>query len=270
MNTHKFINNLEDIKLDYLNNKNITSLARRYKCRFEYMKQFLIKYCPEIDLIGMPDMTLRYLDLSNLHKSIIIGLLLGDGCLTQNSKSTSLVLSTTCQYWTESMCTLLPFDYRFRHFKRPYLEDRFLTGFTYASKYYPQLSDYRSIWYPNKKKIIPLNLELNPIMLLHWFYGDGTTNYNKGNLIRFTFCTDSFTRDENLYLIDIFKHKYNITFKLVKGKGTNTRISLYRQDDIHKLFNIMYPYHYVDAFSYKFKNNHRITCTTEVDELANV
>lgn len=55
---------------------------------------------------------------------------------------------------------------------------------------------YRKDWYPNNKKIVPKNIKLTPVVILHWYLGDG--NIDSDGI---TLCTDSFDEDSMFFLL---------------------------------------------------------------------
>jgi hypothetical protein len=73
--------------------------------------------------------------------------------------------------------------------------------FTIYSQANSVFTGLRNKWYPNGKKIVPKDVELNRTVLLHWFLGDGTLDNQDGVI----FCSDSFTETDNMYLIDKLK-----------------------------------------------------------------
>src|SRR5206468_3127331 len=63
------------------------------------------------------------------------------------------------------------------------------------------LMPYWNKWYPNGKKIVPLELKLTPTTVLHWFMGDGTTSFIKNtNRVELTLCTNGFNKIEVIFL----------------------------------------------------------------------
>jgi hypothetical protein len=79
------------------------------------------------------------------------------------------------------------------------------------------------LWYKeiNGKfiKILPYNIEnlLTPMGLAHWIMGDGY--YSEGTLI---ICTDNFTLEEVLKLIEILNNKFKIKSGKKKRINPNT------------------------------------------------
>ena len=59
-------------------------------------------------------------------------------------------------------------------------------------------------------KIVPKDSisRLTPVSLAHWIMDDGSFNKSKGYLI---LCTDSYCKEDVLYLISILKTKFNLS-----------------------------------------------------------
>lgn len=137
------------------------------------------------------------------------------------------------------------------------------TQYWFSSKNMPYITKLHSQWYKLNENInkaesdnvrkkyikkLPDNIEelITPISLAHWLMGDGYfKNYEK----TIFFCTDNFTKDEVLTLINILNDKFNIKSSLSKrsylDKNNNTIIN-YRirisKKDVNKLINLIKPY----------------------------
>ena len=57
-------------------------------------------------------------------------------------------------------------------------------------------------WYPKKEKIVPKDILITPKSCYWWFIGDGYTSVGAAYL-----CTDSFTEDDNNFLINKLNEK---------------------------------------------------------------
>ncbi len=69
-------------------------------------------------------------------------------------------------------------------------------GYTIRSRTSPVFTNLRNEWYPNDKKSVPKTIELTPIVVLHWYLGDGTLDNERG----VEFCTEGFDADSIEYL----------------------------------------------------------------------
>ncbi len=116
----------------------------------------------------------------------------------------------------------------------------------FSTKRLPAISNLHQLWYKAVDgkyiKILPLNLEelLTPVALAHWIMGDGY--FTDGCL---KICTDNFTEEEVLRLINILHVKFGIKASI--NKRTNPdgeikwriRVSKLSMD---KLITIVSPY----------------------------
>lgn len=50
----------------------------------------------------------------------------------------------------------------------------------------PSLTNIYNRWYPEGKKIIPKDLELTPLVIKHWFLGDGSLRQHSGGIVLYT------------------------------------------------------------------------------------
>jgi len=104
---------------------------------------------------------------------------------------------------------------------------------------YVEMQAERARWYPDGTKIVPRDLRLTPLVVAHWFAGDGTYNTN-GTL---TFCTNSFSADEVDFLIERLATDLNI----LGAKRTKTprpgqyTLGIYRANEAAKLANLIRP-----------------------------
>lgn len=102
----------------------------------------------------------------------------------------------------------------------PELTGKDPTQYWFSTKRLPSISNLHKLWYKIVEgkyiKILPSNLEelLTPIALAHWIMGDGY--FSEGSL---KLCTDNFSKDEVLSLIDILHVKFGINASI--NKRTN-------------------------------------------------
>lgn len=116
----------------------------------------------------------------------------------------------------------------------------------FSTKRLPAISNLHQLWYKvvdgKYIKILPLNLEelLTPVALAHWIMGDGY--FTDGCL---KICTDNFTKEEVLRLINILHVKFGIKASINKRTNPNgevkwrIRVSKLSMD---KLITIVSPY----------------------------
>jgi len=165
------------------------------------------------------------LHLSEIQKAVLIGTILGDGCLAENAEK-----KYWKKYWKKNF--RLKIEQSDKHkeyifwlyeiFKNwilsppKYLEERKAWRFYTVS--HPELTRFRKIFYRNRRKIVPENIEelfIHPLSLAVWFMDDGL---RKGN--GFSVCVHSFSKRGiqrlRVYLLEKFNLPTNIHWD---GKG---------------------------------------------------
>lgn len=93
------------------------------------------------------------------------------------------------------------------------------------TKRLPLFTEYYNLFYSNGIKIIPNNIYelLTPLGLAHWIMQDGSFHkVSKGIVL----CTDSFTKEEVLLLIEVLQEKFNL--KCTIQKAPNKSLNRFR------------------------------------------
>ena len=128
------------------------------------------------------------------------------------------------------------------------------TQYWFSTKRLPAITNLYQFWYKeiNGKfiKVLPFNIEelLTPIALAHWIMGDGY--FTDGSL---KICTDNFSKDEVLRLIEVLQVKYGIKASINQRSNPHgaivwrIRISKLSMD---KLISIVRP-HIISEMLYK-------------------
>lgn len=178
--------------------------------------------------------------------SIIIGSLLGDGCINKTKYGNSSLTKPQCA---------AHFDYLKWHkdiFKEKCGEVK--TGLNRAAgKNYVRhqlrwrshfiFTELRSKWYPNGKKIVPFDLELDPLAVAIWFFDDGS-NYVKKRVVKFaTYC---FQRCEVEFLCQQLEQKFSIKTCISK------RNEIFVKTESYKIIvDLVKPYMLWPCFEHK-------------------
>ncbi|PFA67367.1 endonuclease [Bacillus sp. AFS015802] len=181
--------------------------------------------------------------------SMVCGKLLGDGCIVKQEGRKprfqfihSIKDKEWCYYCYSRLKDYLPLTGP--HYKR--IEDnRVQAGYT--ESYYVQsrtqdhITNLRSIWYKNGKKVLPFEFlmkYLTPLALAWWYQDDG--NLKKDSTIprKIILSTDSFTPAENNQLCQLLKDKYSLLFSMDK----QNRILLYDQFQVQYFLFLVRPY----------------------------
>jgi hypothetical protein len=146
-------------------------------------------------------------ELSEEQKQIIDGCVFGDGSIstTHSGISSYFSLTTIHKEFAEHLKAVisLPFREKLRCRKSRQIvirgkEYKTKESYELISRTDKSLTSFRKRWYPNGIKIIPPDLELTPLCMKYWFYGDGCASFVKYKdipdaYVRINFCTNCFT-----------------------------------------------------------------------------
>ena len=121
-------------------------------------------------------------------------------------------------------------------------------GWAFTTRSLPCILELYNLFYPQGKKIIPLQLFnfLNWQVLAHWICGDGTRD---GGI---KLQTQSFTLEENILLINMLIIKFGLDCTLHKQR--NHHIIYIRKKSLKKNLHNLLPY-IPDKMKYKFINS---------------
>ncbi len=122
------------------------------------------------------------------------------------------------------------------------------------TRWYSCFAVERKRWYPKGKKEIPKDLVITPKMLAIWYMGDGSLfRRREGKRLYYglILATHSFSFDDNLYLANILKKKYNLHFNIYRQKSYYY-LSMTKRSSIKKFIDIVEPY-IVNSFRYKIE-----------------
>jgi hypothetical protein len=194
--------------------------------------------------------------LTNLQHQVLIGSLLGDGCLGIRKDSISPRLTIRRQI------NDLPYlEWQFEVFRNLCRDKAITTGkvwderyqkfYPYCnleSRYIPAFKEYHNKWYGTGEKRIPKDLKLTPLIIAVWLCDDAHVRVSKINEKRLgiKFHTQGFTEDDVLFLQKLLNDRYNIKFTMqmagknkkgwtISGSDHQTRLLL---KDIDNVFPI--------------------------------
>lgn len=202
----------------------------------------------------------KELSLDEKQKDILIGHLLGDGCLypLPNSEKASLKVEQSLKQ-KEFVDWLFKIFYDF--IRTPPKEKHYICStskgvFQKNSIYFNTLSfklfySFYKMFYQNKKKVIPDNIEqlLTPLSFTVWFMGDGSVKSKEcnGRILN----THGFTSSEIEKLVQILNLKFSLKASIRRQKdGLQIYISAKSAENLHKLVS---P-HLLPSFRYKLPN----------------
>lgn len=153
------------------------------------------------------------ISLTEIQEGVLVGKILGDGSLisTLTGKSFRLQVEQKAEHK----------DYVF--WAAEIFKDWVLTQPKYLAQHqsfrfrtisHPQITRFRNIFYPAKRKTIPKNIKeifVHPISLAVWFMDDGALSSSKKTV---TISTHSFSKDENNLLIDCLRDNFDLKINL--------------------------------------------------------
>ena len=164
---------------------------------------------------------LKTVPLSEIQRAVVIGNILGDGCLCENWSKTNYRLIIS-----HSIDQKEYIEWKYQILKRWILtEPRFYEknrSFTIRTVSHPELTEFRNLFYPQGKKIIPENIEdllSNPLTLAVWYMDDGNNVVRNGKSYGYHINTQSFSYEENEILARVLNDLYEIEVKIEKNKG---------------------------------------------------
>lgn len=185
------------------------------------------------------------MNLTQRQDSIIIGTLLGDGCLERNGRNIRLRL----EHSKDQKFYLV---WKFRELKSIItgsimkvcayhkINKRFYESYRAYTFSHEVIQYYQDRFYLNKKKVIPDNIgELlsDPLSLAVWFMDDG---YKRNDCNALRLGTDSFRLEEQKLLQNVLSENFSIETKIhKKGKYWNLYVPV---RESKRFIEIIKPY----------------------------
>lgn len=208
--------------------------------------------------------------LSNEQNQIVTGSLLGDGFLrkTSNNNRNSCFGKKQClkfheylkwhnaifESYSSSMTPMkckekLSVD-EYGKIERTEIEEH-INGYRFQTVCHPIFTEMRRKWYPNDKKIVPLDIRLTPLAIAIWFCDDGSNSFSNREAI---FCTQSFTPDECQFLcnkLSDFNIRSRVRFR--KYASGNKPIIKVNSTSYDNLIQLIKPHITWKCMSHKIK-----------------
>jgi hypothetical protein len=197
--------------------------------------------------------------LSKELEDILIGHLLGDGCMRKfnldpNSKSNARLLISQSEKQSDLVNHLYELLKEYV-FSAPVKKSSLIkeTGNTrhyvrFATRNLPCFNNLYSQFYANRVKIVPLNIadSLTAVGLAYWLMGDGTW---VGSGVRIQ--TEYFTLKEVILLIDVLNFKFGLNSSVNVANKSKGQYSIYvPKKDLELLKKLVTPY-FLPTFLYK-------------------
>lgn len=233
-------NKIKELYYQNLNDNEIARLINASVNGVRYVRK---------DVLGLPNVIKVY-PITKEMEEVLIGTLLGDGWIGYVHKGCTMPKFQVghCikqELYTNTIYNILKpimSDYIYKGKRKICL---FSNGKKYEkketiiiySKNIKELIPYRNAFYPNGKKIIPLDFikdKFTTKSLAYWFMDDGSCD-RKGH--SFIINTQCFDRDNLQEFIDYLYEKFNLEFTIKKDK------SLYLRHKSNETFiNLIKPY----------------------------
>lgn len=122
-------------------------------------------------------------------KEVIIGLLMGDGCISTSNKNPYIISNMISKNYLEYVDNIFGIlgngvklsktakqsaeEDRNSEFNRNAEPQNYCDVYYWQSRSHPELLEFVK-WYSSGEKIWPNHIELTPTVLKHWYCGDGT------------------------------------------------------------------------------------------------
>jgi hypothetical protein len=166
------------------------------------------------------------IEISDLQKEFITGSLLGDAwisnlkygrqspCFGVDRKRDDLKYLKWQYEFIKNLC-LRPIVLRERLNKTTNKTHKHCS---FETRYLPSLLEFRKLWYPSDIKVIPSELKLTKLIMQIWYCDDGSLEIFESGKFRIKFAAHGFSKDENLFLIDLLEDRYCEKFSLNKDR----------------------------------------------------
>jgi len=151
-------------------------------------------------------LTTKHCQLNNSSRSFIDGLLLGDGSVTSFSSVAAgyghsekhedylIWLSRMLSSFGINQCGKITFRVEISNgYECP--------AFHFKTLFYSELLDIRNRWYINMEKHVPSDIQINEIVCMNWYIGDGCLGHQKRGRPWITLSTMGFLKKEVICLI---------------------------------------------------------------------
>jgi len=198
----------------------------------------------------------RKLELSEVQKAVLIGTILGDGCLSENADKKHWK-----KHWKKNF--RLKIEQSDKHRKYVFWLHNIFKGWTLSSPKYlkernawrfytlshPKITEFRKIFYGNKRKIVPENIEkflTDPLSLAVWFMDDGA---GRQNCRVYSLCVHCFSKREVIFLKECLKRNFGLEIAIHwDGKGFRLYIPVRTAE---RFEDLIFPY-IIPSMRYKF------------------
>ena len=165
------------------------------------------------------------MEFTNFQQEVLMGLLLGDGCLWRHNSRCNAQLSITrtkkdldyLQWTADIFKSFLPPKGMRSHIQRfdPRTQKTYFSS-SLRTRHLPCFTEMYHKWYPNEKKIVPRDLKLTIPAIQVWFADDGCVSRPRGKrkAVRFElkFSTQGFVPEDVDFLSTLIRDVCGVTF----------------------------------------------------------
>lgn len=243
---------VQEVILKYKNNKNIKELAKEHNISAPAISRLLKSKNIEVKFIGRQYDILRQTPINKKQQELIVGSVLGDGCLYREGKGLYKLSFGHCEkqkeYFLWKYAMLDPFVNTYRKSIDKRGNSIMYQTTTICHKDFAKFAEM--FYDKNRKKHIPDNLDmyLTPLSLCTWYLDDGSLNEGVNARIH-TLCFDY---NDNVKLQNYLVRCFDLRSKIWKRTYKNKEyygLSLNKKNT-QKLSDIIRPY-VVDCMKYK-------------------
>lgn len=208
----------------------------------------------------------KEVDISDFCQQVIDGVVLGDGYIQviKGRNTGRFVLNQTRKHkqWLVEIQNIFEkngikselTEQESKLNGKVYPMARLETGF------YMNFKTERDRWYVKGKKIIPDDISLSPVMLAHWYIGDGTIELMKTSKVsgkkyyRIKIYTNSFEMENLKIFLTKLNERYEYNFRITtRNRNRNQPITMLgNTDKVKKFLRLISPYK-VSCFDYKWR-----------------
>ena len=238
----------EELNELYINQKkSTTEIAEIYNCNWgtilKRLKEYNIPIRKRKESICIARGYHKSIKLNERILQILDGVILSDGTYNfggKDNKTASLQLTqkTESREWLDSLKTV--FENKIEcsiNERTTKLKGKSFSQCVFKTRYYKEFGDEKKRWYPKGKKIVPRDIRLTPLVLAHWYMGDGSldvTNRTKSGkkFYRIVLCTECFTKKENEFLKHKLKKIYGWNFTISKIRNNKYRLRNSQPKDV--------------------------------------
>lgn len=269
----------EELRRLYVEEKmSSCKIAKVFGCRRGYIKRMLGKYdIPERAKREATILARGYLkrvEITNELRSIIDGITIGDGSILSKSGITgyiSIGQRIDRRSWLEDLKNVLEDNgveckkiYERDNGGEHYIKGRLVfvkRSCDLITRCYVEFADERKRWYPDGKKIIPRNIQLDDRVLAYWYMGDGSINKDTFTI---SFATHGFEKEDVKYLADILNKRFGYHPSIHIIRENQYKLELYRSKEITDFLKRTIKYR-SGCFDYKWKPLKELSSKTDLN-----